>query len=88
MVTAPTVLTGASAGKALPIGVGATSAVLRTSYTGRVSTVEQPEEPSVRFYPPDEAIKRARPLPAREDLIIEGVTDEEWSAFQEALAEP
>lgn len=53
-----------------------------------MSTVEQPEQPSVRFYPADEAVKRARPLPPREDLLIEGVTDEQWSNFQEALAEP
>jgi hypothetical protein len=52
-----------------------------------VSTVEQPDEPSVRFYPPDEALKRARPLPAPQDLVIEGLTDDEWAAFQEALAE-
>jgi hypothetical protein len=52
-----------------------------------VSTVEQPEEPSVRFYPPEEALKRARPLPARDDLVIEDVPDEEWAAFQEALAD-
>lgn len=52
-----------------------------------MSTVEQPEKPVVRFYPPDEALKRARPLPPREDLVIEGLTDDEWTAFQEALAE-
>lgn len=33
-----------------------------------VSTVEQPEEPVVRIYTPDEAIKRARPLPPRNRL--------------------
>jgi len=51
-----------------------------------VSSVEQPEEPAVRIYPPDEAIKRARPLPPRDRLVIEDVPDEEWAAFQEALA--
>lgn len=54
---------------------------------GRVSSVEQPEEPSVRFFPPDEALKRARPLPSREDLVIEDIPDDEWAAFQEALAD-
>lgn len=48
-----------------------------------MSTVEQPDEPTVRVYPPDEALKRAKPLPAR--LQIEDVSDEEWKAFQEAL---
>jgi hypothetical protein len=52
-----------------------------------VSTDEEPKEPSVRFYPADEALERARPLPSREDLRIEGLTDEEWSTFQDALAE-
>jgi len=52
-----------------------------------VSTIEQPDEPTVRVLPPDEALKRARPLPPRESLIIEDVPDEEWAAFQEALAE-
>jgi hypothetical protein len=51
-----------------------------------VSSVEQPEEPAVRIYQPDEAIKRARPLPPRDRLVIEDVPDEEWAAFQEALA--
>lgn len=57
------------------------------SYTGEVSTVEQPDEPAVRFYPAEEALDRARPLPSPDELEIEGLTDEEWVAFQEALAE-
>jgi len=52
-----------------------------------VSTVEQPAEPTVRVYAPDEALKRARPLPARDRLVVEDVTDDEWKAFQEALAD-
>jgi hypothetical protein len=52
-----------------------------------VSTVEEPQEPPVRFYPADEAMERARPFPSSEDLRIEGLTDEERSTFQEALAE-
>ena len=43
--------------------------------------------PTVVVYPPDEALKRARPLARREDFVIEGVSDEEWDAFEEALAE-
>jgi hypothetical protein len=53
-----------------------------------MSSVEQPEEPVVRIYTPDEAIRRARPLPARGRLVIEDVSDEEWAAFQTALAGP
>ena len=52
-----------------------------------MSTVEQPEEPSVRVYSPEEALKRARPLPPHDRLVIEDVSDEEWAAFQEALAD-
>jgi len=37
--------------------------------------------------PPYEALKRARPLPPRERLVIEDALDDEWAAFQEALAE-
>jgi hypothetical protein len=52
-----------------------------------MSTVEQPEEPVVHVYAPDEARKNARPLPPRDRLVVEDITDEEWKAFQEALAE-
>ena len=41
----------------------------------------------MRIYQPDEGIKRARPLPPRDRLVIEDVPDEEWAAFQEALAD-
>jgi hypothetical protein len=56
-------------------------------YTEVVSNVEQLDEPTVRVYPPEEALKRARPLPPRDRLVIEDVPDEEWAAFQEALAD-
>lgn len=52
-----------------------------------MSSVEQSEEPVVRTYTPDEAIKRARPLPPRDRLVIEDVSEEEWAAFQAALAD-
>ncbi|WP_157864249.1 hypothetical protein [Mycolicibacter heraklionensis] len=52
-----------------------------------MSSVEQSEEPVVRTYTPDEAIKRARPLPPRDRLDIEDVSEEEWAAFQAALAD-
>jgi hypothetical protein len=50
-----------------------------------VSTVAEPEEPPVRFYPLEEGLKRARPTPG--PLVTENVPDEEWTAFQQALAE-
>lgn len=54
---------------------------------GAVSTVEQPAEPPVRAYAPDEALRRAQPLPPRDLLVLEGVADAEWDAFLEALTE-
>ncbi len=41
----------------------------------------------MRVYRPDEALKRARPLPPRDVLAIADVPDEDWAAFQEALAD-
>lgn len=35
---------------------------------------------------PREALRRARPLPSDEDMKIEGLTNEEWEAFERALA--
>ncbi len=59
----------------------------RDGRLGVVSSIEQPEEPVVRTYTPDEAIRRARPLPPRDRLVIEDVPEEEWAAFQAALAD-
>jgi hypothetical protein len=52
-----------------------------------VSSIQQPGEPTLRVYPPDEALTSARQLPRHEDLVIEDVPDEEWAAYLEALAE-
>ncbi|MGH3499931.1 MAG: hypothetical protein ACRDQA_03360 [Nocardioidaceae bacterium] len=51
------------------------------------TTMEQPEEPRVQVRPPDEALSSARRLPPREHLVIEDVSDDEWAAFEEALAD-
>jgi len=55
------------------------------AYTEAVSIPGQPAEPGARVYPPEGALRCARPLPRREDLVIEDVPGEEWAAFQEAL---
>ncbi len=52
-----------------------------------MSVAEQTPEPHVVVLPPDEAARRARPLPSGEELALEDLTDEEWDAFQQALAE-
>lgn len=52
-----------------------------------MSIVEQPGEPVVHIYAPDEALMQARPLPSHDQLVVEDINDEEWKAFQEALAD-
>lgn len=37
--------------------------------------------------PPEEALRRAKPVPTERDLIIDGLTDAESAAFDKALAE-
>jgi hypothetical protein len=41
----------------------------------------------VEVFDPDEALRRAKPLPPPEELEIEDVTADEWAAFYAALAE-
>jgi hypothetical protein len=56
-------------------------------YDGLVSTLEHSDDPHVQILSPNQALKRARPLPKRQDLIISDVPDVEWTAFLEALAD-
>ncbi len=58
------------------------------AYARRVSVAENPHESShLTVVGPDEALERARPLPSDDDMVIEGLTDEEWDAFEQALAD-
>ncbi len=53
----------------------------------RVSIASQPDEPSgLTVLPPEEALRSALPAPTAEELEIEGLTDEEWASFEQALA--
>lgn len=53
-----------------------------------VSVVPRPDEPSgLTVLPPEEALLRARPMPSDDDMAIDGLTDDEWKAFEKALAE-
>ena len=52
-----------------------------------MTIAEQPAEPRVRIYPPEEALRRAQPLPPRDRLVIEDVPQDDWIAFREALDE-
>lgn len=57
-------------------------------YTHDVSVVPHPDEPiGLTVLPPDEALKQARPLPTDDEMAIDGLTDDEWKAFEAALAE-
>lgn len=55
--------------------------------TWDVSVLEQPGQPRFLVLEPEEGLRQAMALPAEEDLVIEDVTDEEWKAFHEAIAE-
>ena len=59
-----------------------------SAYTAAMSVVPNPQEPvGLTVLPPDEAVKHARPVPSDAELAIEGLTDEEWKAFEKALTE-
>ena len=51
-----------------------------------MSVVPAPDEPHLTVLSPDEAFRRARPLPSDEEMAIDGLTDDEWTAFAQALA--
>lgn len=53
-----------------------------------MSTFSEPEKPTkLVVVPPREALRQARPLPSNDDMAIEGLTDDEWLAFDKALTE-
>lgn len=46
-------------------------------------SLDEPER--LTLLPAREALRRARPLPSADDMAIEGLTDDEWKAFEAAL---
>ena len=53
-----------------------------------MTMVEPPDDAGVlTVLPPEEALRSACPVPSDEDMAIDGLTDDEWNAFEEALAE-
>ncbi len=53
-----------------------------------MSIVPHPDTPdTLTVVSPEEALQRALPLPSDDDMAIEGLTDDEWKAFEKALAE-
>ena len=58
-----------------------------TDTLGVVSIASNSNEPvGLTVLPSDEALLRTLPVPTAEELEIEGLTDEEWDAFEQALA--
>ena len=56
--------------------------------TPHMTLVPHSDQPSrLTVLPPREALRHAKPLPTNEELAIEGLTDEEWMAFEMALTE-
>lgn len=52
-----------------------------------MAVAESPDETSnPAVVTPKEALRRARPLPTDDDMAVEGLTDEEWDAFEDALS--
>jgi hypothetical protein len=43
------------------------------------------EEPQVMFFSPEEALQHAKTLPPRAEIVIEGVSAEEWELFRKAI---
>jgi hypothetical protein len=51
-----------------------------------VSAIDPASEPvDLTVLPPEEALRRAKPAPTDADLVIDGLTDAEWIAFETAL---
>lgn len=66
----------------------AAASKIGAAYARSVSVAEDPQESRhLTVVTPKEARQRARPLPSVDDMAIEGLTDEEWDAFEHALAE-
>lgn len=59
----------------------------KAAYSLRVSIAEDAHEPNrLMVVTPKDALQRALPLPSENDMAIEGLTAEEWEAFEQALA--
>lgn len=43
------------------------------------------ESSNLTLVTPGEALPRSLPLPSDEDMAVDGITDEEWDAFEDAL---
>lgn len=59
-----------------------------SQYTLGVSAIDPASElAGLTVLSPDEALRRAKPMPQDTDLEIDGLTDAEWTAFEKALTD-
>jgi hypothetical protein len=76
--------TGGASKAASEVGAQVTS----TTYPGCMSVAENREGSShLTVVTAKEALQRAKPLPGDDDMAVEGLTDDEWDAFEQALAD-
>jgi hypothetical protein len=53
-----------------------------------MSNMPLPAEPvGLTVLPPEDALAHAQPVPTDDELAIDGLTDDEWKAFEKALTE-
>lgn len=53
-----------------------------------MSAIDPTSEPiGLTVLPPEEALRGAKPAPTDSDLVIDGLTDAEWTAFETALTD-
>ena len=58
------------------------------AYRWVVSLAEQPSEPPrLTVVAPKDAVRQAKPMPSNAEMAIDGLTNEEWDAFERALAD-
>ena len=82
-----------SVGRVPPIGPERSSEKLEVrtrvgAYPWDVSVAENPSESgNLTVVVPKDALLRAQALPSDDDMAVEGVTAEEWDAFEQALAD-
>jgi hypothetical protein len=65
-----------------------TAPATRATYPSSMSVAESPHESSdLIVVSAKEAVERAKPLPSDDDMAVEGLTDDEWDAFERAIAD-
>lgn len=67
---------------------GCRSRCAKTGILGPMTNAaHENETDGLTFVDAADALRLARPLPSADELAIEGLTDDEWDAFMQALAD-